>query len=54
MELASAPYGFDLDMAKALGVQCVPLPGLPAKYSPRSAAMALRDAVVQLLEEERA
>lgn len=54
MELASAPYGFDLDMAKALGVQCVLLPGLPAKYSPRSAAMALRDAVVQLLEEDRA
>lgn len=49
LELASAPYGFDMDAAKALGVSCALLPGLPARYAPLSAAMALRDAVTELL-----
>jgi len=51
MELASAPYGFDMDTAKAMGVSCVNLPGLPARYSPQSAAMALHEAAVELLGE---
>ena len=49
LELASAPYGFDLDTAKALGVSCALLPGLPARYAPESAAKVLHDAVVELL-----
>lgn len=49
MEMASKPYGFDMDIAKALGVSCVLLPGLPARYAPLSAAMALHDAVIELL-----
>lgn len=49
LELASAPYGFDMDTARALGVSCALLPGLPARYAPMSAAMALRDAVTELL-----
>ena len=53
LELASAPYGFDMDTARAMGVSCLNLPGLPARYSPLSAAMALREAVLELLEEEK-
>ena len=49
LELASAPYGFDMDTARALGVSCTALPGLPARYSPVSAAKALHEAVCGLL-----
>jgi len=51
LELASAPYGFDMDTARAMGVSCLHLPGLPARYSPASAALALHEAVEKLLEE---
>ena len=54
MELASAPYGFEMDTARAMGISCVNLPGLPARYSPESAALALYEAVKELLEEGRA
>ena len=49
LELASAPYGFDMDTARAMGILCELLPGLPAQYSPMSAAMALQKAVCELL-----
>ena len=49
LELASAPYGFDEKMAQASGVSYAVLPGLPGKYAPVSAALALRKAVNQLL-----
>ena len=49
MEMASAPYGFDQEMAKSMGISCELLPGLPARYSPDSAAKILHDAVVELL-----
>lgn len=52
MELASAPYGFDRELAGALGLNAVLLPGLPARYAPCSAAMALASAVEELLREE--
>lgn len=51
LELASAPYGFDADTARAMGVSCVHLPGLPARYSPESAAVALYEAVMELMGE---
>lgn len=51
LELASAPYGFDRDLAGALGLHAEVLPGLPARYAPRSAALALRHAVIRLLLE---
>jgi len=51
LELASAPYGFDRDVAQALGLKSALLPGLPARYAPESAALALRDAVISLAEE---
>ena len=49
LEMASAPYGLDMDTARALGVSCALLPGLPARYAPASAAIALHEAVVELL-----
>ena len=51
LELASAPYGFDRDVAVALGHPCEVLPALPARYAPHSAALALRQAAIRLLEE---
>ena len=51
LETVSAPYGFDADTAKAMGVSCVHLPGLPARYSPESAALALYEAVMELMGE---
>jgi len=54
LELASAPYGFDRKEAQTLGLNCDVLPALPARYAPLSAAMALKQAVVQLLAEGRA
>lgn len=50
-ELASSPYGFDEKTAKAAGVSCLTLPGLPARYAPESAALALFEAVETLIRE---
>ncbi len=41
MELASAPYGIDLEAAKGMGLNCTLESGVPGKYCPRSAAEAL-------------
>jgi len=49
LETASAPYGFDMDTARTMGVLCALLPGLPAKYAPESAALLMHDAVKELL-----
>ena len=51
LELASAPYGFDRELAAKLGLCCDVLPALPARYAPVSAALALKDAVMQKLAE---
>lgn len=51
LELASAPYGFDAESARTMGIACAQLPGLPARYSPESAAMALMEAVMELTGE---
>ena len=48
LELASAPYGFDTEEAAALGLKCDVLPGLPARYAPQSAGLALYRAVKEL------
>ena len=43
MELASPPYGFDLEAARALGFDAVLESGLPSRYAPRTAARLLMD-----------
>ena len=54
LELASAPYGFDRGAAEQLKLPYAVLPALPARYAPKSAALALKDAAVQLLREVQA
>lgn len=51
LELASEPYGFDRQTAAGLGLNCAVLPALPARYAPMSAAIALKEAVMQKLSE---
>ena len=41
LELASAPGGFDPEVARSLGLRQRNLPGLPGKYAPDAAADAL-------------
>jgi dipicolinate synthase subunit A len=41
IELASAPYGMDMELAKKLGVSVQLEPGLPGRYFPDSAAKAM-------------
>jgi len=51
LELASAPYGFDLTAAEALGKNVEMCPGLPGTYAPRAAAAAMRDVIYSVLED---
>lgn len=45
MDLASPPYGFDLDRAKELGLNACREPGLPDRYCPVSAARVFYHAI---------
>ncbi len=51
LELASAPYGFDRQVADRYGIASYILPALPAKYAPQSAATALTRASLQWIKE---
>ena len=51
LELASAPYGFDMDAARALGKTVELCSGLPGKCAPRAAAAAIRDVIYSVLED---
>lgn len=50
IELASKPYGVDLDCAKNLGIETVVAGGLPGKVSPQSAGSIIFDSVLQILK----
>lgn len=52
MELASAPYGIDMDAARALGLRIYLDSSLPGKVAPRSAAAYILHAVEKNLEAE--
>lgn len=41
IELASPPYGCDIELAKTVGVDVRIEPGIPGRYFPRAAAMAI-------------
>ena len=51
LELASAPGGFDRELARNIGLQTLVAPGLPGETAPRSAAELLRKAVYAAMEE---
>jgi len=45
MDLASPPYGFDMELAKNMGIDACREPGLPDRYCPVSAARVLYHAI---------
>lgn len=47
IELASPPYGMNVDMARHMGVSVVVEGGLPGRYAPMSAGAALFDALAR-------
>lgn len=51
LELASAPGGFDRELAQNIGLQVLIAPGLPGETASRSAAELLRKAVYAAMEE---
>ena len=53
LELASPPYGFDLEHARSRNIIAERLPSLPAAYAPVSAASAIADVVERVMEGER-
>lgn len=48
LDVASEPFGFDLDMAQAAGMTAWREPGLPGRYAPETAAAAM----LELIEEK--
>ena len=51
LELASAPGGFDRELAQNIGLQVLSAPGLPGETAPLSAAELLKKAVYAAMEE---
>lgn len=51
MDLASPPFGFDLESAQTLGLRAVRESGLPGRCCPLSAARILLDAVLEALDD---
>ena len=51
LELASAPGGFDRLAAEQQGLRVLAAPGLPGRSAPEEAALAIRGAVYQVMEE---
>lgn len=51
IELASAPYGADPELAARLGVKMIVESGLPGRYAPLDAGAALFDAVQRAMTE---
>ena len=53
LELASAPGGYDRNLAENLGLRCLAAPGLPGRSAPRTAAELMRREMRRVIEEER-
>lgn len=52
IELASAPGGFDSEIAEQSGIKVIKAGGLPGKYAPRSAGKAVAEALLKILKRE--
>lgn len=52
MDLSSPPFGVDLDAAQRLGLEAWREPGLPGRYCPQSAGIALFEAVRTALKRD--
>lgn len=53
LELASAPGGFDRNLAENLGLRCLSAPGLPGRSAPHSAAKLMLREIHAAMKEER-
>lgn len=53
LELASAPGGYDRNLAENLGLRCLAAPGLPGRSAPLSAAELMRREFHRAIKEER-
>ena len=51
-DLASAPYGVDINAAQALGLRAVRALSLPGKTAPKKAGIIIKNAVYHILGEE--
>ncbi len=49
IELASPPYGIDMDAARALGKEVIIASGLPARVAPRTAGCYMADLVMSVM-----
>lgn len=47
IELASQPGGFSIERCKDLGLQVLPAPGLPGKFSPKTAGMLYAQCILE-------
>lgn len=52
LELASEPYGVDFDLAEKYGINAILASGLPGKYSPETAGIAISKTVLSMLYEK--
>lgn len=53
IELASAPYGIDMDCAQKLGVRVRLAPSLPGKEEPKTAGKIIFEIIRDMIEEEK-
>lgn len=52
IELASAPYGLDFDLARKYGVDVIKAFGLPGKYTPKTAGEIIGKRIEEYLQKE--
>jgi len=52
LELASAPGGFEPEIATALGLKVISASGLPGQYAPLSAAELMRESIYAIIAQE--
>jgi len=50
LELASAPGGFDRELAEGYGLHVISAPGLPGKYTPETAAHCIGKFIIKEME----
>jgi len=51
LEIASAPYGVDMNAAKALGLEVVIAGSLPGKTAPKSAGIIIGETILNIMKE---
>ncbi len=52
LELASAPGGFSFKDCEMLGLKAIAAPGVPGKFSPKTAGVVYGECILEILREE--